>query len=83
MNPSFSPQLWKGQEVKDKGPKMVNNLYTENFKTLLKELNKNWNDSIINSMAMNLSKLQEMVKDREAWHSSALGVAKSRTQLSN
>ena len=40
MNPSFSLQLWKGQEVKDKGSKMVNNLYTENFKTLLEELNK-------------------------------------------
>ena len=34
-------------------------------------------------MAMNLSKLQEMVKNREAWCAAALGVAKSRTQLSN
>ena len=34
-------------------------------------------------MAMNLSKRQEMVKDREAWCTAALGVAKSQTQLSN
>ena len=31
---------------------------------------------------MNLSKLQEIVKDREAWHVTVRGVAKSRTQLS-
>ena len=36
-------------------------------------------DGITNSMDMSLSRLQEMVKDREAWHSPALGVAKSRT----
>ena len=42
-----------------------------------------WLDSIADSMDMNLSKLQEIVKDREAWHTAALGVAKSRTQLSD
>ena len=40
-------------------------------------------DGITDSMNMNLSKLQEMVKDREAWHAAAHGVAKSQTRLSN
>ena len=37
----------------------------------------------LDSMDMNLSKLQEMVKDREAWCAALQGVAKSQTQLSN
>ena len=41
-----------------------------------------WLDSIIDSMYMNLSKLQELVKDREAWHAAVHGVMKSQTQLS-
>ena len=36
-------------------------------------------DNITDSMDMNLSKLQEMVKDREAWRAIVHGVAKSRT----
>ena len=40
-------------------------------------------DSITKSMDMNLSKLQEIVKDRETWHAVVHGVTKRRTRLSN
>jgi len=42
-----------------------------------------WLDSIADSMNMSLSKLQEIVKVREAGHAAAQGVAKNRTCLSN
>ena len=42
-----------------------------------------WLDSITDSMDMNLSKLQQILKDREAWHATVHGVERSQTRLSS
>ena len=42
-----------------------------------------WLDGIIDSMGMSLSKRQEMVRDREAWHAAVHGVTKVQTGLSD
>ena len=42
-----------------------------------------WLDGITDSMDTSLSKLQKMVKDREAWHAAFHGITRSQTQLSD
>ena len=47
------------------------------------QLRMRWLDSVTDSMDMSLSKLWEIVKDREVWHAEVHGVTKNQTQLSN
>ena len=57
-------------------PKLLIDKYKYNEQRL------RWLDRITDSTDMNLSKLQEIVKDKEAWHAAVHGITKSRTQRS-
>ena len=46
---------------------------------MLGKIEGRWLDSITDSVDVNLFKLQEIVRDREAWHAAVLGVTRSRT----
>ena len=47
------------------------------------QLRKRWLDGVTDLTDMSLSKVQELVMDRETWHTKVHGVAKNQTQLNN
>ena len=89
MAPHFSTLAWKIPWVEEPvrlqsmGSQSRTRLSDFTFTFFRMRQNMRWLDSITYSMDMNLSKLQEIVEDREAWHDVVHGVTKTRTRLSN
>ena len=73
--------LGKIEGRRRRGQQRMRHLQCLSFSESEIALEYEWSDGIIDSMDMSLSKLQEMVKDRESWHAAVHGVTKSPTQL--